>query len=69
LVTSTADANRRSTPLDEVFGTHRVQYGPGVLAHAANLTCANYVPVGRAARLLSDTLGVVNRHGFDAASL
>src|SRR6266536_2602614 len=30
----------------------RVQYGPGVLAHAANLTVANHVPVGRAARLL-----------------
>jgi transposase len=36
----------------------RVQYGPGVHAHAANLTVANHVPVGRAARLLSDLLGV-----------
>src|SRR6266545_916724 len=36
----------------------RVQYGPGVCAHAANLTCANHIPVGRAAGLLSDMLGV-----------
>jgi transposase len=29
-----------------------------VCAHAANLTCANHVPVGRAAGLLADVLGV-----------
>jgi transposase len=44
----------------------RVQYGPGVCAHAANLTCVNYVPVGRAARLLADTLGVGCSVGFVA---
>jgi transposase len=44
----------------------RVQYGPGVCAHAANLTCANYVPVGRAAGLLADTLGVGCSVGFVA---
>lgn len=44
----------------------RVQYGPGVLAHAANLTVANHVPVGRAARLLSDLLGVGCSVGFVA---
>ena len=44
----------------------RVQYGPRVCAHAANLTCANSVPVGRAARLLSDTLGVGCSVGFVA---
>jgi len=44
----------------------RVQYGPGVLAHAANLTVANHVPVGRAARLLADTLGVGCSVGFVA---
>jgi transposase len=44
----------------------RVQYGPGVWAHAANLTCANHVPVGRAARLLSDLLGVGCSVGFVA---
>jgi transposase len=38
--------------------TGRVQYGPGVLAHAANLTVANHVPVGRAAGLLAGMLGV-----------
>jgi len=39
----------------------RVQYGPGVLAHAANLTCANHVPVtalpeiGSGAHLVMET--------------
>src|SRR6266540_3144704 len=46
----------------------RVQYGPGVLAHAANLTCANHVPVGRAAGLLSDLLGVGCSVGFVAGA-
>ena len=44
----------------------RVQYGPGVLAHAANLTVANHVPVGRAAGLLWDLLGVGCSVGFVA---
>jgi transposase len=44
----------------------RVQYGPGVWAHAANLTVANHVPVGRAAGLLSDLLGVGCSVGFVA---
>jgi len=44
----------------------RVQYGPGVWAHAANLTCANHIPVGRAAGLLSDMLGVRCSVGFVA---
>src|SRR6266568_8108111 len=44
----------------------RVQYGPGVWAHAANLTVANHVPVGRAARLLWDVLGVGCSVGFVA---
>jgi transposase len=44
----------------------RVPYGPGVCAHAANLTVANHVPVGRAARLLSDLLGVGCSVGFVA---
>jgi transposase len=44
----------------------RVQYGPGVWAHAANLTVANHVPVGRAARLLWDLLGVGCSVGFVA---
>src|SRR6266508_3282688 len=46
----------------------RVQYGPGVWAHAANLTCANHVPVGRAAGLLSDLLGVGCSVGFVAGA-
>jgi len=36
----------------------RVQYGPNAHAHAADLTCANYVPVRRAARLLGSMLGL-----------
>jgi transposase len=39
---------------------------PGVHAHAANLTVANHVPVGRAARLLADLLGVGCSVGFVA---
>src|SRR6266545_2875113 len=34
------------------FASGRAQSGPGVCAHAANLTVANHVPVGRAAGLL-----------------
>jgi transposase len=37
-----------------------------VHAHAANLTVANHVPVGRAARLLADLLGVGCSVGFVA---
>jgi transposase len=48
------------------FASGRAQYGPGVHAHAANLTVANHVPVGRAARLLSDLLGVGCSVGFVA---
>lgn len=44
----------------------RVQYGPGVYAYAANLTVANHVPVGRAARLLGGMLGVGCSVGFVA---
>jgi len=48
--------------------TGRAQYGPGVCAHAVNLTCANYVPVGRAAGLLADMLGVGCSVGFVAGA-
>ncbi len=46
--------------------TGRAQYGPGVHAHAANLTVANHVPVGRAAGLLAGMLGVRCSVGFVA---
>ena len=46
----------------------RVQYGPGVWAHAANLTCANHVPVGRAAGLCADLLGCAVSVGFVAGA-
>jgi transposase len=48
------------------FASGRAQYGPGVHAHAANLTVANHVPVGRAAGLLADLLGVGCSVGFVA---
>src|SRR6266536_3551798 len=48
------------------FASGRAQYGPGVHAHAANLTVANHVPVGRAAGLLGDLLGVGCSVGFVA---
>src|SRR6266545_2593541 len=48
------------------FASGRAQSGPGVHAHAANLTVANHVPVGRAALLLGDLLGVGCSVGFVA---
>jgi transposase len=45
----------------------RVQYGPGVLARAAELLCAHYLPVGRAARVMRSMLGVAVSVGFMAS--
>ncbi len=44
----------------------RAQYGPGVLAAAAELTCAHYLPVGRAAALLATLAGIPVSVGFVA---
>jgi transposase len=44
----------------------RAQYGPRVLAAAAELTCAHYLPVGRAAALLATLTGVTASVGFVA---
>ena len=44
----------------------RAQYGPGVLAAAAELTCAHYLPVGRAAALLATLVGIGVSVGFTA---
>jgi transposase len=44
----------------------RVQYGPGVLARAAQLLCAHYLPVVRATRLMRSMLGVSVSVGFMA---
>jgi transposase len=44
----------------------RAQYGPGVLAAAAELTCAHYLPVGRAAALLATLAGIGVSVGFMA---
>ncbi len=46
--------------------TGRAQYGPDAHAHAANLTCANHVPVRRAAGLLGSMLGLEVSVGFVA---
>jgi transposase len=42
------------------------QYGPGVLARAAELLCGHYLPVARAARLMASMLGVDVSTGFMA---
>jgi transposase len=44
----------------------RAQYGPRVLATAAELTCAHYLPVGRATALLATLAGVDASVGFMA---
>jgi len=42
----------------------RACYGPGVLARAAELLCAHYLPVGRATALMTSLLGVPVSVGF-----
>ena len=39
------------------FAPARAQYGPGVLARAAELLCGHYLPVARATRLMASMLG------------
>jgi len=46
--------------------TGRVQYGPGVHAKAALATCANYLPVARAAKMVAAYTGVNVSAGFVA---
>jgi transposase len=45
----------------------RAQYGPRTLATAAELTCAHYLPVGRAAALLATLAGIRVSVGFVAS--
>ena len=45
----------------------RAQYGPRVLATAAELTCAHYLPVGRVTALLATLAGVGVSVGFVAS--
>jgi transposase len=45
----------------------RAQYGPRVLATAAELTCAHYLPVGRAAALVATLAGTEVSVGFVAS--
>jgi transposase len=49
-----------------VFAPARAQYGPGVLARAAELLCGHYLPVARATRLMASMLGVRVSSGFMA---
>ncbi len=44
----------------------RAQYGPGILARAAELLCGHYLPVGRATALMGSLLGVSVSTGFMA---
>ena len=44
----------------------RVQYGPGVTARAAWLTCAHFLPVRRARRVLNALLGFAVSPGWVA---
>ena len=46
--------------------TGRAQYGPGVLARAAQLLCGHYLPVARATGLMGSMLGVSPSTGFMA---
>ena len=46
--------------------TGRVQYGPWVRASTALATCANYLPVARAAKLVAALTGVSVSAGFTA---
>ena len=46
--------------------TGRVQYGPGVHTKAALATCANYLPVARAAKMVAAYTGVNVSAGFVA---
>jgi transposase len=54
------------TGLAPVFAPARAQYGPGVLARAAELLCGHYLPVARATRLMGSMLGVSVSTGFMA---
>jgi transposase len=44
----------------------RAQYGPGVLARAAELLCGHYLPVARATALMGSMLGISVSTGFMA---
>ena len=48
------------------FVRARASFGPETCAQAANLTCGNYIPVGRAAELLGQMAGVTVSTGWMA---
>lgn len=49
-----------------VLAPARAQYGPGVLARAAELLCGHYLPVARATGLMASLLGFTVSTGFMA---
>ncbi|MDQ4032824.1 MAG: IS66 family transposase [Actinomycetota bacterium] len=56
----------RCTAAAPAVASGRAQYGPGVLARAAELLCAHYLPVLRATRLMASLVGVTVSTGFMA---
>jgi transposase len=56
-----------ATAAPPTYPLARVQYGPTVLARAAELVCAHYLPVARAARLMRSIVGVPVSVGFMAS--
>jgi transposase len=60
-------ASAQAGAAPEGVSAARAQYGPGVLAAAAELTCAHYLPVGRAAALLATLAGIGVSVGFVAS--
>jgi transposase len=62
-----AACGARATATVPGYPPARVQYGPTVLARAAELVCAHYLPVARAARLMRSMAGVAVSVGFTAS--
>jgi transposase len=56
----------RATGAAPACAPARASYGPAVLARAAELLCAHYLPVARASRLMASLLGVRVSTGFMA---
>lgn len=55
-----------STGLAPAFATGRAQYGPETHAHLANMVIAHHIPIGRAAVLAAQALGIRPSSGFVA---
>ncbi|MCA1835766.1 MAG: IS66 family transposase, partial [Actinobacteria bacterium] len=62
-----ADCGATATATPPGCPPARVQYGPTVVARAAELVCAHYLPVTRATRLMRSMVGVPVSVGFMAS--